>query len=47
MEKKILIIKLKNKTRKVIFMDETEESPKYCDLLINEYPGSKKYYKYN
>ena len=32
------------KTKIVILTDETEASPKYCDLLINDYPGSKKYF---
>ena len=31
------------KTKIVILTDETDASAKYCDLLINDYPGSKKY----
>lgn len=30
-------------TKIIILTDETEPSAKYCDLLINDYPGSKKY----
>ena len=45
-------IKVKNfyknrkKTKIVIFTDETKASPKYCDLLINDYPGSSKFGKF-
>lgn len=31
-------------TKIIILTDETEASPKYCDLLINDYPDSKKYF---
>jgi|688.fasta_scaffold113500_3 spore coat polysaccharide biosynthesis predicted glycosyltransferase SpsG len=38
--------KNKKKTKIVIFTDETKASPKYCDLLINDYPGSNKFCKF-
>ena len=41
------IFENKKKTFKTIWLtDETNPTPKYCDLLINDYPEAKKFHTY-